>query len=240
RNVPLLSQPGEYEKVRSNGDVGLEWTYISPAHPRWFEPDTGQLVTFVVNPTNAPQPNIAADVNAAMSAWSTVPNCALRVANGGSTTECNEGVGLNLIQFTGCDGRWTPGGSCSGVLALGGLSWFSSNTKIINGVTFVQATAGFVSLNPNAACFFTSHCNVEEVLTHELGHAMGLGHSADNSATMAAFAHFDGRCAGLMTDDMSAVQFIYPGTGGGPGPLTVTTPSLANGTVNSTYSQTLQ
>lgn len=237
--VPLLAEPGEFRN-KSRGGIELEWTYISPTHPRWFEPDTGQQVTFVVNTAGAPQSNIVADVNAAMNAWSTVPNCALRVASGGTTSECSEGVGLNLIQFSGCDGRWTPGGGCSGVLALGGLSWFGGNTKIINGVTFVQATAGFVSINPNAACFFTSHCNIQEVLTHELGHAMGLGHSTDTTATMYAFAHFDNRCASVMSDDSTAVQFIYPGTGGGPGPLTVTTTSLANGAVSSTYSQTLQ
>jgi hypothetical protein len=240
RDVPLLSQPGDYNRVKSQGELEPQWTYISSTHPRWFEPDTGQPVTFVVNPNSAPQPNIENDVNAAMNAWSTVPSCALRVLNGGMTSDCSEGVGLNLIQFSGCDGRWAAGGGCSGVLALGGLSWFSGQTIVINGVTFVRATAGFVSLNPNAACYFTNHCNVQEVLTHELGHAMGLGHSGDQSATMAAFAHFDGRCASAMTDDMAAVQFIYPGTGGGPGPLTVTTSSLANGTVGSTYSQTLQ
>jgi hypothetical protein len=70
---------------------------------------------------------------------------------------------------------------------------------------------------------------------------MGLGHSSDSSATMAAYAHFDGRCAGLRPDDTAAVQFIYPGTGGGGGgPLTVTTASLANGITGTSYSQTLQ
>lgn len=240
RGVPLLAEPSEYKKLKSQGDIEPQWTYIHPAHPRWFEPDTGQQVTFVVNPTSAPQPNIMDDVNAAMNAWSTVPSSALRLANAGSTTDCNEGIGLNLIQFSGCDGRWSPGGACSGVLALGGLSWFGGNTRVINGVTFVQATAGFVSMNPNAACYFTSHCNTQEVLTHELGHAVGLGHSADSTATMAAFAHFDGRCASARPDDQAAVQFIYPGAGGGPGPLTVTTSTLANGTIGSSYSQTLQ
>ncbi|MGH3055484.1 MAG: matrixin family metalloprotease, partial [Gaiellaceae bacterium] len=63
-------------------------------------------------------------------------------------------------------------------------------------------------------CSGWNQCNVAEVATHELGHTIGLGHSADNAATMRASAHFDGRCAGLGTDDINAVNFIYPGTGG--------------------------
>src|SRR6185369_8400045 len=52
-----------------------------------------------------------------------------------------------------------------------------------------------------------------EVLTHELGHAIGLAHSTDPTATMYAYAHFDGRGASLTPDDVAGVTFIYPDTG---------------------------
>ena len=239
RDVPMLKQPAEYVKLKKQGDIRPLWTYISSQHPRWFEPDSGQPVTFLVNPDSAPNPQVLDDVTAAMNAWSNVPGTSLRIANGGATGACRETFGLNLILFNSCDGRWSPTQSCSGVLALGGLGW-TGNSRVINGVTFLQATAGFVSFNPYAGCWFTQHCNVQEVATHELGHAMGLGHSADTTATMYAFAHFDGRCASVRQDDMNGITFIYPGSGGGgPGPVTVVTSSLAGGTVGSGYSQTL-
>jgi hypothetical protein len=164
----------------------------------------------MINTDGAPNPQIVDDVVAAMNAWSTISGCALRISNGGTTTACNEGIGLNLVLFNACDGRWAPVPGCSGVLALGGLGWTGA-TKVVNGVLFRQAVAGFISFNPWASCSFGNHCDVQEIATHEFGHAMGLGHSAISSATMFGFAHFDGRCASLMQDDKDGAIFIYPG-----------------------------
>ncbi len=238
RGVPLLAQPGEYGGIKSRGGFQSQWTFIRSAHPRWFEPDSGQAVTFVVNPDGAPNPQIMDDIAAAMNAWSTVPGCSLRIATGGTSTACREGFGLNLILFNNCDGRWGATSGCASTLAYGGLSW-TGTSKTIGGVTYQQATAGFISFNPYASCYFGNHCNVQEITTHELGHTMGLGHSADSTATMYAFAHFDGRCAGLRADDIAGITSIYQGAGGGPGPLTISTASLPAGTVGTSYSQTL-
>jgi Putative Ig domain/Matrixin/Ig-like domain from next to BRCA1 gene/FG-GAP-like repeat len=238
-NLPLNARPAEYKKIAGHGDIHAEWTYISSSHPRWFEPDSGQPVTFLVNPDGAPNPQIMDDVTAAMNCWGAVPGTSLRIVNGGSTGACREASGLNLILFNSCDGRWAAGSSCSGVLALGGLGW-NGNTTVIGGVTYRQAQAGFISFNPYASCYFGDHCNVREITTHEMGHAMGLGHTADSTATMYAYAHFDGRCATVMNDDKTGIVTIYPGTGGGGGSLSVTTASLPNGTVNTSYAATLQ
>jgi uncharacterized membrane protein len=240
-NTPKLAQPREYQELVGKGKLEPQWTYIHSAHPRWFEPDTGQSVVFRINPAGAPNSQTINDVAAAMNAWSTVPGCALRVAIGANTDACGPDGTNNTIIFNNCDGRWSAsGGNCQGVLALGGLSWLPSSTKIINGVSFAQGTAGFISFNPFAACNFGNSCNVQEITTHELGHALGLGHSADSSATMAAFAHFDGRCASLRPDDITGIVFIYPGIGGGGGTLSITTVSpLTGATVGVPYSQAI-
>jgi hypothetical protein len=236
--VPKLAEPPEFRDLKQQGRVEPQWTYISGAHPRWFEPDDNQPVVFMVNPSGAPNQQIMSDISAAMNAWSTVPGCGLRVTNGGSTTDCGPTDTSNNIVFNNCDGRWS-GGGCQSILALGGLSWFPGQTRIINGVTFVRASAGFISFNPFAACNFGNSCNVQEITTHELGHALGLGHSADTTATMYGIAHFDGRCASTRQDDRDGITFIYPGTGGGGGQLSITTTSLPNGTLGAAYTQTL-
>jgi hypothetical protein len=237
--IPLNARPAEYKKIAGRGEIVPEWTFISGQHPRWFEPDSGQPVVFQVNPDQAPDPQIMDDITAAMNAWSSVPGTSLRIATGGTTSLCREGIGTNLILFNACDGRWAPSSGCSGTLALGGLGW-TGNSTVIGGITYLQATAGFVSFNPYASCYFGEHCNVREITTHELGHAMGLGHSGDSTATMYAFAHFDGRCATVMADDIAGITTIYPGSGGGGSPLSVTTTSLPGGTVGTSYATTLQ
>ncbi|MCI0489036.1 MAG: putative Ig domain-containing protein, partial [Blastocatellia bacterium] len=240
RDVPIFERPAEYDSELSRGGIQPAFTTISPANPRWFEPLSGQPVVFDVNPNNAPNAQINSDITAAMNAWSTVPGNPLVVQVGPNTGACGPSSSQNTIIFNGCDGRWSPSPTCQGTLAVGGLSW-TSQSIVVGGVTYRRATRGFVSFNPNASCFFTNPCNVREVMTHELGHALGLGHSQFGVATMFASAHFDGRCASIRQDDVDGINFLYVGPGGGGGgPLTITTSSpLTGGSQGTFYSQTL-
>jgi hypothetical protein len=59
-----------------------------------------------------------------------------------------------------------------------------------------------------------NHCDLQETLTHELGHALGLGHTSDEIATMWPITHFDSRCGGLLGDDVEGIRFMYAAGGG--------------------------
>lgn len=236
QNLPILTQPREWNP--SAGEVRPQFVFIFNPPARWFEPDSGQPVVFQVNPENAPSAGIMDDVAAAMNAWSTVAGCTMRVANGGATANCASGQST-IIQFNNCDDRWAPGAGCSGVLALGGISWDTSSRKQVNGTTFVKTIAGFVSFNPYASCSFGDHCNVREVATHELGHALGLGHTVETTATMYATAHFDGRCASLKPDDIDGITYMYPAVDGGIRPLMINTESFPAGIVRAAYTTTV-
>lgn len=264
--TPLLVTPPEMANPYLANPV-QNFTFINPnAPPRWFEPDSGAPVVFRINTAGAPGGTALADVTAALAAWSNLPGSALRLASGGATNGCGLLVadGENTVSFNNCD-NYSPfsppaGQTCSGILAAAGIIRFSTaQTKVIGGITFYRAVEGNLSFNPFASCYFSNSCNVREVATHELGHALGLGHSLDAGATMYAYAHFDGRCAGLRNDDIAAIQFIYPGSGGTPpppaptptpvatptptpppaSPIAITTTSLPAGTVGVTYSAQL-
>jgi hypothetical protein len=216
---PLRQRPLELSAPSREGNIQF-FTFLNPNQPpRWFEPDSGQQVIFRINSAGAYNSQTVNQVLTALSAWSNVSGSALRVVSGGSTTGCGllARDGENTISFNNCDNYSafapSPGASCSGVLGAAGIINFTlAQSRVVNGVTFYRALEGNVSFNPYAACYFSNNCNFAEVATHELGHALGLGHSTDTTATMYPYAHFDGRCAALRTDDANAIRFMYPGS----------------------------
>src|SRR5262249_29182139 len=64
------------------------------------------------------------------------------------------------------------------------------------------------------------HRRIQETVTHEIGHALGLAHSwigntntptsFELDATMYSVIHFDGRSAALRVDDVAGIRTIYP------------------------------
>jgi len=222
REVPMLAQPHEYERATSKGEVHPQFKLLYPVKSvRWFETDNNQPIVFYINPEGAPNPQVVDDVGAAMIAWSNVAGCTLRLVNGGARNVCSTQRTVNAISFNNCDGRFSPSADCSRVIALGGLKWTSEETRQVNGQSYVPAAYGFISFNPYSACSFDNHCDLREVATHELGHALGLGHSQQPEATMFGAAHFDGRCASITEDDVNGIAFVYPVNDLGSRPLAI-------------------
>ena len=251
--IPLLDRPPGYVIGSQQGDFVVQFHLWNPP-TRWFEPDNGQSVVFKVNTDGAPA-QVENSLVAAANAWSSIAGSSLRVVSGGTTNTCGLFAtdGVNSISFNNCDGYFNGSGNCNGgVLAVTSIANYDRDqTRIVNGVTFYKALESNLTFNPFTACSFSDPCMLQEILTHEMGHGLGLHHSWDSSfggipsagdrdATMYWIAHFDGRCASLRADDMNGITAIYPATGGGPGPLTiVSTSPLGTGTVGSQFSRQL-
>lgn len=182
---------------------------------RWFQPDEGQPVGYFVDENGdaslgVEQTNAA--VSAAMLAWSAPEIATIRLQVAGTVApERPRCSGPTQIIFNDPWNVISDPWFCSGVLAIGGYCADNNTTTTVNGVSFSRIVSALILFNNGwGQCPFWNTCNVAEILTHELGHTIGIGHSADGRATMFAYAHFDGRCAALRADDLAAVSFIYP------------------------------
>jgi hypothetical protein len=209
---------GDFASLQSETAEGEEqaaFTFLGPG--RWSEPDEGLPVSVLTNAEGEPSaPGLGFDqVRDALAAWNGVPGSSFAYADGGFTGAGGfQRDGINTVSFRDPLGQIDPPSSCGGTLAIGGF-FTSGGTTEVNGQTFAQIVEGDVVVADGwTACgfFYQDYENFAEVLTHELGHVLGLGHSADETATMTSFAHFDGRGAMIMDDDRAGVAFIYPGT----------------------------
>jgi len=211
--VPIVEIPPDYVDDSSPaGDLSPNYTFLGNA--RWFEPDTAQAVSFKVNPTGAPTAGGGnTEMNLAFAAWSNVQTTSLLLQNGGSTTAIGwQSDGVSAISFNDPLDQMSDPVGCSGTLAIGGPPLIGFQSTTIGGVTFNRILEGDVVFNRNFSCFLGISANLAEVGAHEIGHAIGFDHSADQNAIMYAFAHGGGRGATLGTDDINAVSFLYPGS----------------------------
>jgi hypothetical protein len=211
--APLFTPPAPLDTTETHAF----FTFLGTPS-RWFEPDSGGVVTMRVNASGEPlAPSLGFDqVGAAFVAWSSVSGSSFRYLDGGTTTVFgHRRDGVSAVSFGDPLGQMDDSVNCSGVLAMGGYFSSGSQQRTVNGQVFNRIVEGDVVVNRGwDGCGFYEHfANLAEVLTHELGHVLGLGHSPDPDATMTARAHFDGRGAALRADDMAGLQFIYPASG---------------------------
>lgn len=230
---------------RKSGSPTSDFRFLSPGF-RWFEPDTGDRIRFSVNRSRAPNPSGGFDeARAAANAWSAVPGSSLRVEISGQTDACGLRVdGANAISFNDCTGRFDTPVNCSGVVAVGGVAQAVTNQSVsIGGRTFARIQDADIIFNPGFACLLGDSAALAEIMTHEMGHTLGFGHSSEQvnetsellrDATLFLIAHLDGRGASLRTDDMDGARFLYraaPSTD----PLAIATDALPDARTGAPY-----
>jgi len=184
RPAPVVAVPPELGTELT--EVHDEFTYLGTPS-RWFEPDSGQAVSYLVEAggdTALGATATRAAVDAALDAWTNVTSASLVLADGGTTGPGRlSGCGPNRILFNDPYNEIDDPSGCSGILAMGGYCTYSE-TKVVNGTTFRRIAYGQVMFNNGwGGCRGWTQCNVAEVATHEIGHTIGFGHSADSSAT---------------------------------------------------------
>jgi hypothetical protein len=142
-------------------------------------------------------------VHSSFHAWETVASADVQFVYGGTTTAAGVGRdGMNVVSFTDTS---APMGS-STIAAT--FSFFKRDTS---GLTIDEADIAF-----NAALDFSTSAeqnkfDIQSVLTHEIGHLLGLDHSAMVSSVMVPFgvtSQLDQQT--LAYDDIAGITELYP------------------------------
>lgn len=160
--------------------------------------------------TNVSGGNLQDTVTAAFATWSTAPNTALSLSRGADSQISSPAFdGVNLICFT-CSTDFNSDGTLAVTFTTtangagaddkhGGKSRFAG-----------QILDADILFNP--AVTFTmdgsSGSDLQTVLTHEIGHFLGLDHSAVVKAMMFPYAPPMERTLG--SDDVAAISTLYP------------------------------
>lgn len=227
--APRLSAPGAttdwfLPSGTDDDPISTRFTTLSSSNPsRWYEADSGTPVTVHIERERDPLGDGAAsvaEIERALDAWTGVGESRLVLQAGntdvdftipGSQSPAVAYPPYNVVLFGDPYDDISDPSGCSGTLAIGGY-WASGSTGgPINGVTYHRALRLHVTFNNGFECFLGNPDNLAEVATHEIGHGIGLGHSAVADAIMRSSA-YGYRGPRLGDDDLDAAHCVYPHT----------------------------
>ncbi len=194
------------------------FTVLSPGTPaRWHEADTGANV--YLDTQSGGHPQIAGggltQLARAAGMWSAAGSLPLppgvqRAPRCFNNSEPSDGR-ISVTYGDPCgeiaDESWT--------LAIGGAYYSSSDVRSVNGVGYWKIVKGMIVTDNSAWKYagMSTGC-YEELIAHEIGHAIGFGHAADRPALM--YPAISSDCSSrsgsipLAADEIAGMAAIYP------------------------------
>jgi PKD repeat protein len=248
------------QSTDTHGGVTSDFTLIDePTIYRWFRFDTGQSAAWVSSGT---QPGYSSggvnELQTAMGSWNNYTAAKILYSYTGTRSGSLGGLstpnGANEVLFNDplgeITGSWNK--STGGVVGTGGFNAVANNpitwTAPFTADSAHQAgaqeawniTEGNLTIQDNVSpANGIASTRLAEIVAHEFGHTLGLGHSSDSTALM--YFSVTGLGPQLRSDDQLGARWLYPnGNGGGGSPgtapaapsnLTVTSISGSNANI---------
>src|ERR1051325_5449496 len=235
---PVTAAPRPTGRFQSN------FTLISdPTVYRWFAFQNGQTVRWFSSGSQTGYSGGGVnEINTAMNAWTGYASALLRYsyarAESGAPKPIDQNNGVNEILFNDpfqeISGTFT-GSGVVGVGGFNGISGASSWTgpfdadaqhRAINYTAYNITEAGLTIQDGVSPSTGVPSSELAEIVCHEFGHTLGLGHSSDSTALM--YPTVTGRGASLRTDDQNAARWLYP-NGSAPPPPPPAVPAAPSG-----------
>jgi PKD repeat protein len=238
---PLLDSEVAKPNGRTELPITQNFTMISePQIYRWFRFDNGQAATWYSYGT---QPGYSgggvSEIQTAIGVWNGVSGAKINYTYAGVESGSPAGLsrtnGVNEILFNDplneISGTWNP--SSGGVVGQGGFNNvasggnftapFTADSTHTSGVhrAYEITEANLVIQDNVSTSTGITSARLAEIVAHEFGHTLGLGHSSDSTALM--YSTVTGLGPGPRTDDVAAVQWLYPS--GTVTPPTTATPA---------------
>ena len=146
-------------------------------------------------------------IGAALATWNRVSTSAARFAPLGATAALNANDGQHVIVFSDTPAIRSLVGSALAITVINSTAAPDesiTDTDILFSPTQVFSTS-----------FTNNTADLQSVVTHELGHALGANHTNVIGATMfQATLDDDNHWASLSSDDIAFVSSLYPAAGG--------------------------
>lgn len=172
---------------------------------------TQSVVPYYINSANMDVPAAAIEpaIRAGADAWQLQSGVSFTFAFAGYSNQAtNTNDGINLVMFRNAS---------SGSALATTYTWFSGTRMIDADIVFWDA--GFQFFTGSSGC--SGGFYIEDVATHEFGHALGLGHSTLTAATMyPSISTCSQQARSLDADDIAGVRALYPATVAAPTPPT--------------------